>query len=73
MLLLTKYDKNNIIGWAKSYSKTSFQQTIENQAKHYEDWSGILHVLWFQVEVNSFKSEKTSAQVSAVTKLTVSL
>ena len=46
ILVLTKYDKNNIIEWAKPHSKTGFSVTIENQAKHYEDWSGILNVLW---------------------------
>ena len=56
----------------KHTQKQVFRLTIENQAKHCEYWSGILDVLWFQVGVNSFQSEKTSVQVSAVPKLTVS-
>ena len=57
----------------KHAQKQVFQQTIENHTKHFEDWGGILDVLWFQVGVNSFRSEKTGVQVSAVPKLTVSL
>ena len=58
MLFLTNYDKN-ITGWAKVHSKTVFfQQTIKNQAKHYDDWIGIVDVLWFQAGVNSFKVRK---------------
>ena len=72
MVFLTKYDKNNITGWAKAPLKQVFQWTIENQAKHYQNWSGILDVLWFQVGVNSHQNEKTSVQASPVPKLTVS-
>ena len=73
ILFLTKYGKNNITGWAKAHSKAGFQETIDNQAKYCKDWSGFLDVLWFQVELHFFQSEKTSVQVSAVPNLTVSL
>ena len=42
---------------SKSTLKTGFSVRIENQAKNYEDWSGILDVLSFQAGVNSFQSE----------------
>ena len=139
MPLLTRYDKNNIIGWAKRHSKTGFsvndwiacsrlsvsvddwksgratrgsgregrcdalpfslpdparswsrlsparffdrphwlrawnRLTIEHQAKHCTNWSGLLDKLWFQVGVNFFQSEKASVQITAVAKLTVSV
>ena len=40
--------------------------------KHREDWNGFLDVLWFRVGVNCFQSEKSSVQVRAVPKRTVS-
>ena len=50
-----------------------FSKRMKNQAKQCEDLSRILDLLWFQVGMNSFQSEKTSVQVSAAPKLTMSL
>ena len=59
---LTRYDKDNIIGWAKRQSKTGFSATDWKSTKTLEKWSGFLDELWFQVEVNFFQSEKNQCR-----------
>ena len=57
----------------KDTRKQVFQDMIENHAKHFENWGGFLDELWLQAGVYFFQNEKTSVQVSAVPKLTVSI
>ena len=65
MLFLTKYDK--IISFSKRLKIAQNPVKIEEDFKTYST-----RIFDFRFQVNSFQSEKTSVQVSAVSQLTVS-
>ena len=65
ILFLTKYDK--IISFSKRLKIEQNPVKIEEDFKIYST-----RIFDFKFQVNSFQSEKTSAQVSAVSQLTVS-
>ena len=69
ILLLTKYDKNNVTGWVKAHPKTDFSVYEWKSSKTFQRLERNSRFASFQVEVNSFQIEKTSVQVSAVSKL----
>ena len=72
--VLTRYDKNNIIGCAKDTQKQVFGKRLkikQNISKVGADF--FMNFDSRLGRVNFFQSEKTSVKVSAVPKLTVSL
>ena len=70
ILFLTKYDKVMSQDELKFALKEVFCKRSRIKWNTRQDWSGFLDIakafIWFRVEVNSFQTDKSSVQVSAV-------